>query len=307
MTGAAFAWHEGETALHDRLGIAGRMAEVGQRSIRPFMPDQHRVFFGQLPFILLGSTDRQGRLWASLLAGPPGFASSPQPQRLEIDALPVAGDPLAESLQPGAAIAVLGIELPTRRRNRANGHIVAVDGNGFALRVEESFGNCPKYIMRRDYRSLAPAVPVTVEAIGAFDIEARLLIERSATFFVASSAGPDRLPDVSHRGGEPGFATLDRAGTLTVPDYSGNMFFNTLGNLLVNPRAGLLVPDFDTGDLLQLTGAATVELDSPDVAAYPGAQRLWHFRPEAGQWLRSAFRLRFAPGEASPFSPRVSA
>jgi predicted pyridoxine 5'-phosphate oxidase superfamily flavin-nucleotide-binding protein len=307
MTEAAFAWHEGETVFHERLGIAERMAEVGSRAIRRFMPDQHRIFFGQLPFILLGSTDRQGRLWASLLAGAPGFVSSPQPQRLEIDTLPVAGDPLAQALQPGAPLAVLGIELPTRRRNRANGHIVAVDGHGFALQVEESFGNCPKYIVKRDYRSLAPTVPVTVETIGALDPEARLLIGRSATFFVASSAGPDRLPDVSHRGGEPGFVALDRAGTLTVPDYAGNLYFNTLGNLLVNPRAGLLVPDFATGDLLQLTGTATVELDSPDVAAHPGAQRLWRFRPEAAQWLRGALRLRFAPGEASPFSPRVSA
>ena len=92
-----------------------------------------------------------------------------------------------------------------------------------------------------------------------------------------------------------------------MPDYSGNMFFNTLGNMLVNPRAGLLFPDFATGDLLQLTGAVEIDLDEPDGTAAPGAQRLWRFHPIAGQWLRGALPLRFAPGEISPFAPALSA
>jgi len=307
MTPPDSPWHDGERAVHERLGIAERMDAAGRHAIRAFMPDQHRAFFAQLPFILLGSTDRQGQLWASLLAGSPGFVSSPEPQRLEIDALPVAGDPLAEALVPGAPLGVLGIELPTRRRNRANGHIVAADEHGFALAVEQSFGNCPKYIVKRDYASLAPPQPVVVEPVSTLDAEARRLIGEAATFFVASSAGPGALPDVSHRGGQPGFVGLDAEGALTVPDYSGNMFFNTLGNMLVNPRAGLLFPDFATGDLLQLTGVTELDWDGPDVAALPGAQRLWRFHPIAGQWLRGALRLRFAPGEASPFSPPLSA
>jgi len=305
MITAESPWHDGEIAMHERLGIREHMAAIGQRVIRPSMPEQHRSFFAQLPFILVGSTDRRGRPWASLLAGPPGFVSSPTPQRLEIDALPVAGDPLAEALEPGMSLGVLGIELPTRRRNRANGRIAAIDGHGLALTVEQSFGNCPKYIVRRDYLSLAPARPVAVEPVSSLDGAARRLIGTASTLFVASSAGDG--VDISHRGGQPGFVGADAAGALTVPDYAGNLFFNTLGNLLVNPRAGLLFPDFATGDLLQLTGTTEIEWDGPAVEALPGAQRLWRFHPTAGQWLRGAVRLRFAAAELSPFAPALSA
>jgi predicted pyridoxine 5'-phosphate oxidase superfamily flavin-nucleotide-binding protein len=306
MSAAVSPWHDGERALQARLGIAEKMEEHGHLVIRPFMPDQHRKFFAQLPFILAGSTDRRGQLWASLLAGKPGFVSSPTPERLEIEATPVPGDPLAEALVPGAPLGLLGIELPTRRRNRANGRIVAADADGIAVAVEQSFGNCPKYIVKRDYASVAPDGPVGVEPIAALGDAARRLIGGAATLFVASSAGPGTLPDVSHRGGEPGFVRLD-GDVLTVPDYSGNLFFNTLGNMLVHPRAGLLFPDFETGDLLQLTGATEQEWDGPAVEALPGAQRLWRFHPIAGRWLRGALRLRFAPGEVSPFAPALSA
>jgi predicted pyridoxine 5'-phosphate oxidase superfamily flavin-nucleotide-binding protein len=300
-------WHEGEHMLHQRLGIADRMETTGQRSIRSFMPDQHRSFFAQLPFILVGSSDRAGQIWASLLAGPPGFVTSPEPQRLDIEAVPVIGDPLTEALVPGTPLGMLGIELPTRRRNRVNGHVAAVDVSGFVLAVEQSFGNCPKYIVRRNYLAMEPQRSVTVEPISTLTPSARRLIAEAATFFVASSAGPGALPDVSHRGGQPGFVNLDEDGTLTVPDYAGNLFFNTLGNLLIHPQAGLLFPDFATGDLLQLTGVAELVWDGPDVTAMPGAERLWRHHPTAGRWLRGAQPLRFAPGEISPFAPPLSA
>jgi predicted pyridoxine 5'-phosphate oxidase superfamily flavin-nucleotide-binding protein len=300
-------WHDGERALHGRLGIAERMEATGHHVIRSFMPDQHRGFFQQLPFILAGSTDRQGRLWASMLTGAPGFVTSPTPDRLEIAAVPVAGDPLAEALVPGAPLGLLGIELPTRRRNRANGRVAAAAADGVALAVEQSFGNCPKYIVKRDYAALAPQTPVRVEPVTGLDTETRRLIGAAATFFVASSPGADGLPDASHRGGKPGFVAVDDRGALSVPDYSGNLFFNTLGNMLINPRAGLLFPDFATGDLLQLTGATELDWDGPAVASVPGAQHLWRFHPTGGQWLRGALRLRFAQGEVSPFSPPLAA
>ncbi|XLM22644.1 pyridoxamine 5'-phosphate oxidase family protein, partial [Chromobacterium piscinae] len=61
----------------------------------------------------------------------------------------------------------------------------------------------------------------------------------------------------SHRGGKPGFVKID-GDTLTIPDFAGNGYFNTLGNLLRHPRAGLLFIDFSSGDTLQLAGRAEV-------------------------------------------------
>jgi predicted pyridoxine 5'-phosphate oxidase superfamily flavin-nucleotide-binding protein len=300
-------WHAGEQAAQARAGTAAHMAEIGPRVIRDFMPDQHRQFFEQLPFIVAGSLDAAGRPWASILSGMPGFASSPHSRRLEIEAEPVPGDPLGETLEVGNPIGLLGIELPTRRRNRMNGHIVARDMAGFAVHVRESFGNCPQYIQRRDYAAFTPGAGA-VDDFESLPVEAGNLIRRADTMFVASAARREdgKLSiDVSHRGGRPGFLGIDAGGAIVVPDFRGNGFFQTIGNLLAYPQAGLLIPDFATGDLLQVTGSAAVVWDGPDVAAYPGAERLWKVAVQSGRWLRAAFPLRFGTPELSPRSAAV--
>ncbi|HKF64141.1 MAG TPA: pyridoxamine 5'-phosphate oxidase family protein [Dongiaceae bacterium] len=303
-------WHAGERALHDRLGLGDKMERIGRMNIRSFMPDQHREFFAQLPFLILGSVDAKGMPAASLLAGPPGFARSPDPHRLDIAARPVAGDPLEAALRPGAPVGILGIELPTRRRNRMNGRVIASDARGFAVAVDQSFGNCPQYIQRRDYLLPEEGRAPRVESLGDLDAEAGTLITRADTFFVASAAlaeGPlaSRGVDVSHRGGQPGFVGIVSDGALVVPDFRGNRFFNTLGNLLAHPQAGLLFPDFATGDLLQLEGATEILFDGPLLRAFRGAELLWRLRPARARWLRGVLPFRLVLGEASPHSLRT--
>ena len=84
-----------------------------------------------------------------------------------------------------------------------------------------------------------------------------------------------RGADASHRGGRPGFAEVAYGGRqLTFPDYRGNRMFQTLGNLTINPRAGLLFVDWETGSTLQLTGRAQIVWDAQAVAPRPGAERL---------------------------------
>src|ERR1700736_5662267 len=89
-------WHEGERAAQQRAGVAARMQDVGKRALRSFMPEQHRAFFAQLPFLVVGSVDGRGQPWASVLFNRPGFATSPDPMTLNVAALPQAGDPLAK-------------------------------------------------------------------------------------------------------------------------------------------------------------------------------------------------------------------
>lgn len=302
---AAVPWHAGERALHERLGFGDKMDQIGRTNIRPYMPDQHRDFFAQLPFLIAGSAGDDGMPVASLLAGPPGFAHSPDPRRLDIAARPIAGDPLAEALRPGAPVGLLGIELPTRRRNRMNGRIIGVAVAGFSVAVDQSFGNCPQYIQRRDYLALRAVGTPRVEPLAALDSEARALVARADTFFVASADAPSRGVDVSHRGGRPGFVGIESDGALLVPDFRGNRFFNTLGNLLVHPQAGLLFPDFETGDLLQLEGATEILFDGPLLSAWRGAERLWRVRPLRARWLRAGLPVRLALEEVSPYSLRT--
>jgi predicted pyridoxine 5'-phosphate oxidase superfamily flavin-nucleotide-binding protein len=299
-------WHEGERLVQERVGTAERMARVGSRAIRDFMPDQHRDFFAQLPFLVIGSVDDAGRPWASLLSGKPGFVRSPDPRRLVVKAQPVDGDKLQAALLPGARLGILGIELPTRRRNRMNGRITAVGHGGFVMTVDQSFGNCPQYIQRRDYVALTAPRPTFVQPATTTDAEVRTLIGHADTVFVATAAQkrPDATHgvDVSHRGGRPGFVGLAADGSISVPDYLGNRYFNTLGNMTRNPRAGLLIIDFARGDLLQITGTTEILWDGPEVHAFKGAERLWRLRPTEAQWLRGGWRLQLEGPEISPQS-----
>ncbi|HVT53176.1 MAG TPA: pyridoxamine 5'-phosphate oxidase family protein, partial [Dongiaceae bacterium] len=264
-------WHAGERAAQARAGTAEHMAQAGPQVIRTFMPDQHRIFFGQLPFIVVGALDAAGQPWASILSGLPGFVRSPHPQRLEIAADAMAGDPVKDALRLGAPVGILGIELPTRRRNRMNGFILAKDENGFAVEVEESFGNCPQYIQKRDYAAFSQDSG-TAESFDGLPEEAAALIRRADTMFVATTAPTDEgdyRVDVSHRGGRRGFLGIDASGAIVVPDFRGNGFFQTIGNLTAYPKAGLLIPDFAKGDLLQIAGDAEVIWEGPEVEAYP--------------------------------------
>jgi predicted pyridoxine 5'-phosphate oxidase superfamily flavin-nucleotide-binding protein len=307
---AASPFHAGEIALQERAGVRARLAETGGRVIRDFMPEQHRDFFTHLPFLIIGSLDRAGRPWASMLTGIPGFVASPDPKSLRIAARPGPHDPLADNLADGAPLGLLGIELATRRRNRMNGRVSLLDGSGFTVGVDQSFGNCPQYIQARQHSFDAEGAAGTATPQGArLDARAAALVRGADTFFIATAspaAGSDRMSegvDVSHRGGKPGFVRVseaDGATVLTAPDFRGNFYFNTLGNIVSNPRAGLLFVDFASGDLLLLTGSAGIVWDGPEVAAFAGAQRLLRCRVEEGVLIAGAIPLRFTPPEPAP-------
>ena len=302
-------WHAGESRLQQRLGVAERMAVFGRKVIRDYLPDQHRAFYGQLPFLLAGVVDADGNPWATVLEGQPGFLSSPDTKALRIGALPGPGDPAGPALKPGSAVGLLGIEPHTRRRNRLNGTVTALDGTGFLVGVDQAFGNCPQYIQTRTLSfAHQPGRQTTVAAEHGKELDdaARATIASADTFFIASyvdlgDSATGRAVDVSHRGGKPGFIRID-GNVLTIPDFAGNLHFNTLGNLLLNPRAGLTFVDFITGDLLQLTGSTELVLEGDEVAAFQGAERLWRLKVEQFVRRRGALALRGKFGEYSPNS-----
>ncbi|MBH3374363.1 pyridoxamine 5'-phosphate oxidase family protein [Pseudomonas juntendi] len=296
-------WHAGEKTLQEKVGVAERMEAFGQKVIRDYMPDQHRTFYHQLPFMVAASVDAQGRPWATLLEGPEGFVSSPDPRQLTIDARLAADDPATPGLVAGQAIGLLGIELHTRRRNRLNGQIRQAVAGQLQVAVEQSFGNCPQYIQLRGYARVAEPAQGRIDAT-SLDATTVSMIQSADTFFVASYVEHDngqRSVDVSHRGGRPGFVRV-QGNTLTIPDYAGNLHFNTLGNLLVNPRAGLLFIDFSNGNVLQVGGRAEVLLESPAIQAFEGAERLWTLEVDQVVWRPAAVSLRWAFKEYAPTS-----
>ena len=306
-------FHEGERLVQERAGVGDRIEKVGRIVFRSFMLDEHRELFAKLPYLLVGSLDGLGRPWASVLTGPPGFISSPDPRTLRVDASPAGGDPLAGNLAAGAPVGLLGIELSTRRRNRMNGTIVETSDRGFTVEVGQSFGNCPKYIQARqplaDAGSARESARLLREENATLSKEAAALIGSADTFFIATAApgvrGGDRVAgvDVSHRGGKAGFvrASEEESGTvLTWPDFRGNFFFNTLGNLALNPRAGMLIIDFNSGAALSLTGEAEIIWQGAEVAAFAGAERLLRFRVTAGFLIGGAVLPRWSAAQPAP-------
>jgi predicted pyridoxine 5'-phosphate oxidase superfamily flavin-nucleotide-binding protein len=263
-------WHEGEEAARRAAG-APEIAPV----IRTALSEQQRDFFARLPLVFVAGLDAAGHPSASLLRGAPGFLSSPEPSRLAIAArLPAAERLLAE---PDAPFALIGVDFAARRRNRVNGRIASAQADRIELRVEEAFGNCPKYIAPR---AIFPAVddPGVWTKLPAGDDAMRAMITKADVFFIATR-GPDGV-DMSHRGGPPGFVQFGPDGVLQIPDFQGNNYFNTFGNLLHDPRAALLFVDFPGGRALHLAGEARPHLSADE--------RFWTFQPRAARLLSAA-------------------
>ena len=169
-------WHTGERILQSRAGVEERLAEVGPRVVRDYMPDQHREFFAMLPSIVIGAVAPDGQVWATLRAGQPGFLQSPNPYLLEVASPRDADDPADSGMEDGNAIALLGLDPMTRRRNRLNGTVRRDDARGFGVTVGQSFGNCPQYIQKREFVvTRDPATPGTVapQILTALDARAR--------------------------------------------------------------------------------------------------------------------------------------
>ncbi|MDP3228014.1 MAG: pyridoxamine 5'-phosphate oxidase family protein [Acidovorax sp.] len=310
-TAAPEAFHAGEQALQQRVGLRERMAAIGPLVLRDHMPDQHRELFEKLPTLLLGAMDDQGQPWATMLAGPPGFVHTPSSLQMDIATAPAAADPVLARLSPGAPVGVLGLEPHTRRRNRMNGAVAAFGEAGLSVAVVQSFGNCPKYIQARA-PGLRAAVspPGPVQALGpALDADALWRIQQADTLFIASASAAqpgdarNEGVDVSHRGGEPGFvhATQTAHGVvLRLPDYPGNQFFNTLGNLVQHPLAGLLVVDYEGGGLLHIAARAELLWDDAARAPWPGAQRVLQLTVLQALWRPGVLPWRWTVAQPAP-------
>jgi predicted pyridoxine 5'-phosphate oxidase superfamily flavin-nucleotide-binding protein len=282
---------------HDELEAQARAGHAPRGTgIRNFMPDQHRSFFPLLPYLFVATPDADGWPLATMLNGPAGFVHAPDAVTLRIDALTETEDPAAGTFGNGQEIGILGIDFTSRRRNRANGQIAHVDSEGLTVAVRQSFGNCAKYIQRRAAHDIQH-LPARVETLAGLDAKARRLIGQADTFFVASRARTELSVaagvDISHRGGRPGFVRV-QGDALTIPDFQGNRYYNTLGNLLGEPRASLLFIDFETGNLLQLQGIVRIDWSAAAAKVVEGVERLWHFEIVRGWCRHPASRRQWA-------------
>ncbi len=304
-------YHEGELQVQKRAGVRvegeRNGSVIADSIIKGALP-----FIHQQSMVILGSADDDKNIWASVLSGQAGFIEAPDERTVTFDLSNAAindHDPFWENTLANPHIGMLVIDLGTRRRLRVNGHIRKRSTQQIEIEVLEAYPNCPKYIQRRHIttnRVGHTGPPSQMLQGAALKPVQQAIIQQADTLFVAS-AHPERGVDASHRGGNPGFVHIKDNQTLRIPDYPGNSMFNTLGNFVVNPRAGLVFVDFESGMTLQLVGRAKIlwNVDDPTDET-GGTQRFWEFH--IGRWLeiKKAHALQWSFLDYSPFNPVAS-
>jgi predicted pyridoxine 5'-phosphate oxidase superfamily flavin-nucleotide-binding protein len=302
-------FHSGERKAQSLVGVRESSECLGQRIIRDNLPGAHQAFLSKLPFVLAGLVDGSGRPWASMLMGRPGFIDVPDAHTLAINTRRISGDPLDEFLVEGADVGLLGIDYQSRRRVRVAAKVVAVSDDVIMLRVVQAFGNCPQYIQARDHELLAGidtlGEPLAKKKLDSLDDRAKEIIAAADHFYIAShysrnTGDTSHGADVSHRGGKPGFVRIESDSKLIFPDFFGNNMFNTIGNIIANPRAGLLFIDFENGDLLFLTCAAKIIWDSGEQHTFVGAERFVRLAVVQGLLIEKAVPIRWGFQDYSP-------
>jgi predicted pyridoxine 5'-phosphate oxidase superfamily flavin-nucleotide-binding protein len=298
----ASPYHAGELAAQARAGVQVE-AERINKSIRATLPEIAQVFLQSQRMVVVSSIDTTSRAWASLLTGESGFIEILDEQTIEIHAVPHAGDPLAASVLRGGDVGLLAIDFEARRRMRLNGWMEQGQ-KSLVVHTNQVYANCPKYIQMRSftYEESGNQSPCILQTEQLTDRQQEW-IKQADTFFIATYY-PDYGADASHRGGLPGFVHIDGAGRLLFPDYPGNRMFQTLGNISVNPYAGLLFLDFMQGDTLQLTGKAQVIWDKEQAIAFTGSERAVEFVIDEVIEVREASPLRGQLIEYSPWNPQ---
>jgi len=290
------AYHAGSRAVQDRVGVRELADHVGQiigQGIKPVAA----AFLELQPLLILGAADpATGRVWASPLTGAPGFVRATGPHQISVTGGTRPTDPLTSALAAAHDLPVgtIALDPRTRRRMRVDGRLRRT-ARGLAIDADRVFSNCPKYIQRRESyetvadRELAPPRHATELTTSQAEF-----IAEADTFFLATVH--EHGADASHRGGNPGFVQATSPRELVWPDYAGNAMFLSLGNLLTDPRAGLLFLDWTTGTALQLTGEARPEFGEE------GERRVRFTLTEVVE-TPAAIPLRWSPPEYSPANP----
>lgn len=253
-------FHDGEIAVQLRAGVRADAARLEGMVAAAGLSGGAAAFLAERELLVLTGRDGEGRLWTSPVYAERGFLQA-SPGTLHVAAGVDQQDPLHD-LPPGQQVGLLAIDLVTRRRLRVNGTLDGVGPDGLVVSVEQAFGNCPKYIQQRVVRREGGGAQPAVQVSHHLDETVSGIVRRADTFFLGTVAAGSGT-DSSHRGGAPGFVSVD-GDTLSWPDYPGNNLFNSFGNLAVDDTAALLVLDFAGARAAHLSGTAQVEWAGPD-------------------------------------------
>jgi predicted pyridoxine 5'-phosphate oxidase superfamily flavin-nucleotide-binding protein len=289
-------WHQGELLVQQRSGVTDH--ERLRRGVRNSLPPHFIDFISTQGFVVVAALDAQGRPWAFAVLGEPGLITVRDSTKLVARRDVFVDHAPMECLAGGGPIGLLVFDPTTRRRVRVNG-TAKVDRRCIEITVQETFGNCQQYIQKRPIEHPRCEWSPNVVSLPLNETD-QACIRQSDTCFLATGDALSGL-DASHRGGRPGFVELiDDNAALRFDDYSGNNMFQSLGNISINPAAGMLFPDFETGRMLLLTGRARIEWVGDS-----GQSRRLRFEPLAAIEQRPDREWIWPVIEASPVNPNA--
>jgi hypothetical protein len=296
-------YHAGQLAAQAEAGTT-RVAQKLADWVGP-VPD----FARGADLIVLATPDGAGELRFTVVSGPAPLVQVAETPALRLGLPPAAG----ESVGTPAACGGLVINLGLARRARVNGTL-RLGADGPELLVTEAFTLCRKY--------LAPSVaapepgirvgPGLREPVPLEDPWLVSLVARAETTFLAS-VSPAGMPDVAHRGGEPGFLRYQPgAARLAWTEFVGDGVFKSAGNIRATGTMALLVPDLASGDGAVLLGRGEYVTDASARAPREDAlvQHREAFPPQGTMTctIARAERLRglLHPRERIARAPRVT-
>ncbi|WP_207421560.1 pyridoxamine 5'-phosphate oxidase family protein [Desertivirga brevis] len=298
-------YHKGELEVQARLGESTNAERNGRVVTNKIIPGAVN-FIEKQPFFLFSSMNKEGEIFISVIAGKAGYLRVMDESSIQVDKKMINSnpyDPVWKNLDSHPKVGLLFIELSSRRRFRVNGSTRS-NGDLITVSIEQAYPNCPKYIQQRHVlQKDKPAYQPKLQSGNFLDPNLRNLIQKADTFFIGSASEIGDL-DASHRGGSPGFIVIENDNCLLIPDYKGNSMYNTLGNFLVNPQAGLLFIDFNNHQTLQLSGRVEILWTAEDNKAGSEAKGLfWKFFIETWFLFENLKGYEWNFVSYSPFNP----
>ncbi|EON68613.1 hypothetical protein W97_07871 [Coniosporium apollinis CBS 100218] len=331
----ALPWSPGEETMHRLL----RVPEQDNPTSSMLTP-QAAFMLQRAPLLAIGTLDAEQRPWTTIWGGDPGFSRSLGASIIGVrTAVDGRYDPVVETLVGGNGdgevvketgrgrmVGGLAIDLTTRKRVKLFGRMVAgalsrVDGEGdgdgkgghgeiqLVVRIEQSLGNCPKYLNKKEIRPAESSLTPELLADGPTLSPAAIALLAKADLFFVSSSNSDFDMDTNNRGGPPGFVRVvsngSEAAELVWPEYSGNRLYQTLGNLQITPKAGLVFSDFETGDVLYMTGTTKILVGKEASALLPRSNLAVKLKITEARFVRQGLPFRGTFGEPSPYNPNL--
>ena len=301
-------FHQGEKTMQEIAGELDQAFHNGSVIANAIMPGAVK-FIARQRMVYVGSVDKDGWPWATFVIGEEQFAHADTDRRgITLDLRKVIlnpSDTLWQNLHHDKRLGLLFLELATRRRLRVNATVNNHSDKTLHAVVEESYPNCPKFIQKRHLGNIVAKNATHQYVSTSTSLTATMgeIISTADTFFVASVL-PDGHVDMSHRGGKPGFVIREDDTSLLIPDYPGNSMFNTLGNFVTNPRAGLLFYDFASNQAVQIRGSVTILHDQANKADLTGGtKRWWRVQIEETCLWDVPATMHWEFLDSSPFNP----